>query len=56
MTRIDAYATPTIDIDHSCHIKAIELILPIIWSLYHATSHPQQNQGNITECNGGHYK
>ena len=24
-TRMDAYVTPTINIDHSCHIKAIEL-------------------------------
>ena len=25
-TRMDAYVAPPIDIDHSCHIKAIELI------------------------------
>ena len=25
-TRMDAYVTPTIDTDYSCHIKAIELI------------------------------
>ena len=26
MMHMDAYATPTIDTDYSCHIKAIELI------------------------------
>ena len=26
------------DTDHSCHIKAIELIQPIVWGLYHTTS------------------
>ena len=31
MTHINAYDTPTIDIDHSCHTKAIELIWSIIW-------------------------
>ena len=25
-TRMDAYVTPTIDTDYSCHIKAIEFI------------------------------
>ena len=25
-TRMDDYVTPTIDINHDCHIKAIELI------------------------------
>ena len=29
-TRIHAYVMPTIDTDHSCHIKAIELIQPIV--------------------------
>ena len=37
-TRIYAYVTPTTDIDHSCHIKAIELIQPIVWGLYYTTS------------------
>ena len=27
----------TDDINYSCHIKAIELIQPIIWGLYHTT-------------------
>ena len=36
--RMDAYVTPTNNIDYNCHIKAIELILTIIWGLYHATS------------------
>ena len=37
--RIYAYVTPTTDTDHSFHIKAIELIKPIVWGLYHATSY-----------------
>ena len=36
--RKDAYATPTKDTDYNYQIKAIELILTIIWGLYHATS------------------
>ena len=38
-TRIEAYITLTTNIDHSCYVKAIELIRPIIWSPYHATSY-----------------
>ena len=34
----DTYATPTIDINYNCHIKAIELIWPVLWGLYHTTS------------------
>ena len=30
---------PTNDTDYSCHIKAVELVYPIIWGPYHATSH-----------------
>ena len=37
-THMDAYAMPTNDTDYSRHIKAIELIQPIIWDLYHTTS------------------
>ena len=33
-TSMDTYVTPTNNIDYSCHIKATELILPIIWGLY----------------------
>ena len=31
MMRMDAYVIPTKDTNYSCHIKAIELIQPIIW-------------------------
>ena len=27
------------DIDYNCHIKAIELIKPIVWGLYYTTSY-----------------
>ena len=29
---------PATDTDHNYHIKAIELIQPIVWGLYHTTS------------------
>ena len=39
---MDAYITPTDNTDYNCHIKAIEIIEPIIWGPYlpyHATSY-----------------
>ena len=36
--RITAKAMPINDNDYNCHITAIELVLPIIWGLYHATN------------------
>ena len=31
--RMDAYVTPTNYTNYSCHIKAVELIQPIVWGL-----------------------
>ena len=39
MMPMDAKIMPTDDTNYSCHIKAIELIQPIIWGLYHTTSY-----------------
>ena len=39
LTHINAKAIPTNDNDYSCHIKAVELVQPIILGLYHATSY-----------------
>ena len=39
MTCFNSTAMLTNDTDYSCHIKAFELIEPIIWGSYHATSY-----------------
>ena len=31
---MDAYVTPTNDIEYSCHIRTIEIIWPIIYGVY----------------------
>ena len=41
MMRMDAKVTFTYDTDCSCHIKATELIQPIMWGLYHTTLYHQ---------------
>ena len=38
---INVKATPINNIDYSCHITAVELVSPITWYPYHATSHHQ---------------
>ena len=49
--RIDAYTMPTNDTDYSCLTKAIELIYPIIWGLYHTTSLVITSLGADTHTN-----
>ena len=39
VTHFNSKAIPTINTHYSCHTKATELVLEIIWGLYHATLH-----------------
>ena len=36
--RYQVKATPINDTEYNCHIIAVELVQPIIWASYHATS------------------
>ena len=39
LTLFNSEATPTNNIDYTCHVKVAELVSVIIWGLYHATSY-----------------